>query len=1302
MAMTSAFRRFLLIIGCVASFFFVFTANAQRIVVSEYYNTSTPTTEWTELLVIQDNTNLVGYVVRDNGASGTWQGGVRFRDVALWRNVRAGTIIVLRHRGTTANDVSGQDGFIDIGAENDVYFEKYLAPSASFSWDDAALNLSAGNDMIQILDEGGNHVHVLSHGNQSTPSYTSLPLPKINHSNSLGSTSSLRIYPGKTISDYSEPNAGNVKTSDNNANYTLGTPNKNTIGEDENQSYWRELRQPIWNAPSLSITSLTASNIALQWSSATDPWQSDGVQGYLLLRTSEQLADTNQTPQDGKSYAPNDKLGAWIVIGNITGAQTAFDDAVTIPCGETYKYRVYAFRFKQDDLENAAVSANPRLGRGRSYNEISFGQIRATRIFPAVPSISALDNTIFCKGGKSTLSANALPSGIQIQWQKDNNDISGQNGQTLIVSASGRYRIKVTNDQGCTAQSNEIEIIANDPPIAAILPSLPAKLCAGDSLLLTASDGTKYQWLKDNTDLAGETKQTYKAIGPGKYRVIVYDGNSCFDTSSAVAVEQRFVLFTAAKDSLDFGRLDDCTAGKIDSLYISNTGLDTIRIENVQIGGGFSWITPSSPILIPPGKKAYLAFRFTPPGSGTFIAPIDVIAKPCSVALRLYAKGEKDKATITSSLQAINFGTKLSCLSNLKDTIITIHNKSLLPLKIQGQIVSSPYSIASQLFPVIISAQDSLRLTLRYDPTIDGVFASVLQLPFMSGSCFDTLRIDLQGIRTTPKLASNISTLVFSPLLGCENQRDTTIIVRNTGIVSDTISTQPTNANFRFINIPLIINPGEEKQLVIRFAPAAEGNYSIILPVAINPCNRTGFEIQISGSKQGTTFSLSADTLDFGEIVSCSGMASSSRKIRIHISGPSAGAMLTSALIAPPFSAVFNSAISIQDNDSLEFNFAPTSDGEYLGSTSLTFDPCGIKKTIVLRGKRTSIATTFSSNELDFGNVEIGNTQIQQFTLRNSGTAHITVQANSIVPPFRLVSSSPPLPADLSRDSSVVLTLEYMPASVQYDSISVGISVLQPCIQTQQLTLKGNGIFTSPPGDSTIITGVLKVVGGAANLGKTVIFPIILTSDSLNFAQISSLSFDLSFNGSMLMPRSITAGSNLSAGFNPQFTENKPGLLSINIENPSFSTILKSGEIALLHCEALLGNAVSTPLIASSPQAIQSGNKIKIIIAQPDSFTVTGICPPKDRIISLNRPTALAIKTNNGMLEVTADIQTNDFTTLQLYDILGRKQAELLSGELSIGKHTINIERKLLRNNAYFLVLRSGVINHTLPIIIAE
>ena len=100
-------RIFLIVLFCVVGMIFTNSLHAQYVVISEYQNISSiPEGEYTELLIVVDKVDLVGYTLRDNSGSGDWQGGVRFRDIPLWKNLRMGTVIVIGHRNIPASAIS--------------------------------------------------------------------------------------------------------------------------------------------------------------------------------------------------------------------------------------------------------------------------------------------------------------------------------------------------------------------------------------------------------------------------------------------------------------------------------------------------------------------------------------------------------------------------------------------------------------------------------------------------------------------------------------------------------------------------------------------------------------------------------------------------------------------------------------------------------------------------------------------------------------------------------------------------------------------------------------------------------------------------------------------------------------------------------------------------------------------------------------------------------------------------------------------------------------------------------------------
>ncbi len=107
-----------LLIVCFPNFTSI--AFSQKVVVSEYFNYpgATAQLEWTEILVLEDNISLVGWSVHDySGDLSARVNGPVFKDIPLWKHLRAGTIIVIDHRLTTPaqpTDSDPSDGYIQV------------------------------------------------------------------------------------------------------------------------------------------------------------------------------------------------------------------------------------------------------------------------------------------------------------------------------------------------------------------------------------------------------------------------------------------------------------------------------------------------------------------------------------------------------------------------------------------------------------------------------------------------------------------------------------------------------------------------------------------------------------------------------------------------------------------------------------------------------------------------------------------------------------------------------------------------------------------------------------------------------------------------------------------------------------------------------------------------------------------------------------------------------------------------------------------------------------------------------------
>src|SRR5258708_14657937 len=106
------------------SYFPVHGAGNPSVVVNKYFNSGT-TADIVELLVIQDNLDMRGMIIKDFSTSMANDGGGKFTfsNDALWSSVRAGTLITLRNDNSAAETTADSPDYkLDLRMQNTTYF----------------------------------------------------------------------------------------------------------------------------------------------------------------------------------------------------------------------------------------------------------------------------------------------------------------------------------------------------------------------------------------------------------------------------------------------------------------------------------------------------------------------------------------------------------------------------------------------------------------------------------------------------------------------------------------------------------------------------------------------------------------------------------------------------------------------------------------------------------------------------------------------------------------------------------------------------------------------------------------------------------------------------------------------------------------------------------------------------------------------------------------------------------------------------------------------------------------------------
>jgi gliding motility-associated-like protein len=167
---------------------------------------------------------------------------------------------------------------------------------------------------------------------------------------------------------------------------------------------------------------------------------------------------------------------------------------------------------------------------------------------PVSAAINVSGPLVFCQGGTVILKASG---GTSYSWT------TGATTDSILVNTSGNYGVTVSN--ACGSKDTSINVTVTPLPLAKITGT--TSICAGDSVLLTASGGTTFSWSN------GMTTPSIYVSSTGTYTVTAT--NACGTSTSQITVHVNKVTVSCAADStsgvaaftVNFSSISSATVG---------------------------------------------------------------------------------------------------------------------------------------------------------------------------------------------------------------------------------------------------------------------------------------------------------------------------------------------------------------------------------------------------------------------------------------------------------------------------------------------------------------------------------------------------------------------------------------------------------------------------------------------------------------------------------------------------------------------------------------------------------------------
>ncbi len=241
-----------------------------------------------------------------------------------------------------------------------------------------------------------------------------------------------------------------------------------------------------------------------------------------------------------------------VTVNNAPLATVAVASSTTFCAGKSVLLKAivgagYTYQWKKNNVNIVGeTTSNYTATTAGNYSVVvsnSSGCSTSSSIIPVfttpapLATVAVTGPLTFCEGG-SVLLKGIVGTGYTYQWKKNGANIPAQTQSNFTANTNGVYTVLVTNAQGCTALSNNINVTVIPAPATIITANGPLTFAQGGSVTLNvpAVAGNNYQWRKDGVSISGATTASYAATTSGSYTVAVTNAGGCQAVSQASVV----------------------------------------------------------------------------------------------------------------------------------------------------------------------------------------------------------------------------------------------------------------------------------------------------------------------------------------------------------------------------------------------------------------------------------------------------------------------------------------------------------------------------------------------------------------------------------------------------------------------------------------------------------------------------------------------------------------------------------------------------------------------------------------------
>jgi hypothetical protein len=330
------------------------------------------------------------------------------------------------------------------------------------------------------------------------------------------------------------------------------------------------------------------------------------------------------------------------------------------------------------------------------------------------------------------------------------------------------------------------------------------------------------------------------------------------------------VIAVDPEAGLDFGTTCEAEYLTLDVFNVGTADLVVSSVQRLMGSTGFQVLpNPGTPLVVRPGEEITFTVRFSATTPGTAeSATIRIVSNdPAAPVVDLVATGIGGTAALETVIaDEGDFGEV--CLDSFEDRPLVISNRGPCQLEVDDITSSDPAFVVPgvQTYPLVVAPGAAIEVPIRYQPIAPGAVTATLTV--YSNDPATPATVEVEGTAPPPRLVVSIADSGDFGDTCIGSFHDLMLTLSNAGhcplSISDIASSSGDFIVPEAIAYPLVIAPGGDLELTLRFQPTAFGPTSATITITSDDPGGPA-TLAVSGAAPSGTLTLTGTT-DFGGV----------------------------------------------------------------------------------------------------------------------------------------------------------------------------------------------------------------------------------------------------------------------------------------------------------------------------------------------------------------------------------------------------------------------------------------------------